>query len=333
MCVCVRERVIATMRKAEMEGKWALAYWFVLYKGWSCSFILRGGVQSVRALPRVPCHGGIQGAGVQVCQSVGQVSPSTEGGGGGVGRLVEPGIGDVWKSEGTGDTFLWKYPSGKASPCRPSSATFRCDPARRPGRPASSRLSDQCSQNVDVNGPHHKFFELIVSSSFNQPMAVERGRSHELAGSMVGSVYVHVLRTLSPTFPLYLSARGEGRRRIVGARCCARRSVCWWEEAEDSGGTLLRALVGMLVGENVSECTAEYSPSLCTMYDVRAFQSRKKAVKCDVIDFRLLHIVSKRGLRSDLAVVFWRFIFGSFQSRKKAVKCGALVFFKFLIRA
>ena len=54
----------------------------------------------------------------------------------------------------------------------------------------------QCSQNVDVNGPHHRCFELIVSSSFNQPMAVERGRSYELVGSMVGAVYVHVLRTL-----------------------------------------------------------------------------------------------------------------------------------------
>ena len=54
----------------------------------------------------------------------------------------------------------------------------------------------QCSQNVDVNGPHHRCFELIVSSSFNQPMAVERGRSHELVRSMMGAVYVHVLRTL-----------------------------------------------------------------------------------------------------------------------------------------
>ena len=56
----------------------------------------------------------------------------------------------------------------------------------------------QCSQNVDVNGPHHRYFELIVSSSFNKPMAVERGRSHELVGSMMGAVYVHVLRTLGP---------------------------------------------------------------------------------------------------------------------------------------
>ena len=62
-------------------------------------------------------------------------------------------------------------------------------------RDVSSSLY-QCSQNVDVNGPHHRCFELIVSSSFNQPMAVERGRSHELVGSMVGAVYVHVLRTL-----------------------------------------------------------------------------------------------------------------------------------------
>ena len=54
----------------------------------------------------------------------------------------------------------------------------------------------QCSQNVDVNGSHHRCFEFIVSSSFKQPMAVERGRSHELVGSMVGAVYVHVLRTL-----------------------------------------------------------------------------------------------------------------------------------------
>ena len=52
----------------------------------------------------------------------------------------------------------------------------------------------------------------------------------------------------------------------------------------------------------------------------------KEPLKCDVIDFRLLHIVSKRGLRSDLGVVFWRFIFCAFQSRKKAVKCGVFVF-------
>ena len=60
----------------------------------------------------------------------------------------------------------------------------------------SERPCTQCSQNVDVNGPHDRCFELIVSSSFNQPMAVERGRSHELVGYMVGADYVHVLRTL-----------------------------------------------------------------------------------------------------------------------------------------
>ena len=45
----------------------------------------------------------------------------------------------------------------------------------------------------------------------------------------------------SLAFPLYPSARGGRRRRIVGS--------------------LLRALVGVLVEENVTECTAEYSPS------------------------------------------------------------------------
>ena len=57
----------------------------------------------------------------------------------------------------------------------------------------------QCSQNVDVNGSHHRRFERIVSSSFNQLMAVERAISHELVGSMVGAIYVHVLRTLPCT--------------------------------------------------------------------------------------------------------------------------------------
>ena len=70
----------------------------------------------------------------------------------------------------------------------------------------------QCSQNVDVNGPHHRCFELIVSSSFNQPMTVERGRSHELVGSMVKGVYDYVLRTLvlgvkknQTRYPVYTS--------------------------------------------------------------------------------------------------------------------------------
>ena len=36
----------------------------------------------------------------------------------------------------------------------------------------------QWSQNVGAEGPQHRDLELIVSSSFNQHMAVERGRSH-----------------------------------------------------------------------------------------------------------------------------------------------------------
>ena len=68
----------------------------------------------------------------------------------------------------------------------------------------------QSSQNVDVNGPHHRCFELIVSSSFNQPMAVERGRSHELVRSMVGAVYVHFLRTLGDaTSRLTIAVAGD----------------------------------------------------------------------------------------------------------------------------
>ena len=54
----------------------------------------------------------------------------------------------------------------------------------------------QWSQNVGAGGPHHKCHELIVSSSLNQPMAVERGRSHELMGSMVGAASSHVLEPL-----------------------------------------------------------------------------------------------------------------------------------------
>ena len=49
-----------------------------------------------------------------------------------------------------------------------------------------------------------------MSSSFNQPMAVERGRSHELIGSMVEAVYVHVLRTLIQSFNPNI---GSGQRK------------------------------------------------------------------------------------------------------------------------
>ena len=69
----------------------------------------------------------------------------------------------------------------------------RCSPYKRERHVYKNYLPRQCSQNVDVNSPHRRCFDLIVSSSFNQPMAVKRGRSHELVGSMVGAVYVDVL--------------------------------------------------------------------------------------------------------------------------------------------
>ena len=40
-------------------------------------------------------------------------------------------------------------------------------------------------------------------------MAVERGKNHELVGSMVGAVYVHVLRTL------YTCEKKEAEHRFV----------------------------------------------------------------------------------------------------------------------
>ena len=54
----------------------------------------------------------------------------------------------------------------------------------------------QCSQNVDVNGPHHGPYQLMASSSLHCHRLVEWGRHNELEASIVGSVYVHVLRTL-----------------------------------------------------------------------------------------------------------------------------------------
>ena len=63
--------------------------------------------------------------------------------------------------------------------------------------PLSSILTwSQCSQNVDVNGPHHGPYQLITSSSLHWHRLVEWGRHNELEASMVGAVYVHVLRTL-----------------------------------------------------------------------------------------------------------------------------------------
>ena len=53
-----------------------------------------------------------------------------------------------------------------------------------------------CSQNVDVNGPHHGPYQLMASSSLHCHRLVECGRHNELEAFMVGAVYVHVLRTL-----------------------------------------------------------------------------------------------------------------------------------------
>ena len=55
---------------------------------------------------------------------------------------------------------------------------------------------EQCSQKVDVNGPHHGPYQLMASSSLHCHRLVEWGRHNELEASMVGAVYVHVLRTL-----------------------------------------------------------------------------------------------------------------------------------------
>ena len=60
--------------------------------------------------------------------------------------------------------------------------------------------------------PHQRCLELIVSSSFNQPMAVGRGRSHELVGSMVGAASSHVLGSLLQRWswmPILSSFRNE----------------------------------------------------------------------------------------------------------------------------
>ena len=48
----------------------------------------------------------------------------------------------------------------------------------------------QCSQNVDVNGPHHGPYQLMTSSSLHCHRLVECGRHNELEASMVGAVYV-----------------------------------------------------------------------------------------------------------------------------------------------
>ena len=61
-----------------------------------------------------------------------------------------------------------------------------------------------CSQNVDVNGPHHGPYQLMASSSLHCHRLVGWGRHNELEASMVGAVYVHVLRTLLWNYLLIL---------------------------------------------------------------------------------------------------------------------------------
>ena len=49
-----------------------------------------------------------------------------------------------------------------------------------------------------------------MSSSFNQPMAVERGRSHELVGTMVGAASSHVLGLLPRASECSMQRAPEG---------------------------------------------------------------------------------------------------------------------------
>ena len=51
----------------------------------------------------------------------------------------------------------------------------------------------QCSQNVDVNDPHHGPYQLMASFSLHCHRLVELGRHNELKASMVGAVYVRVM--------------------------------------------------------------------------------------------------------------------------------------------
>ena len=57
----------------------------------------------------------------------------------------------------------------------------------------------QWAQNVGAGDLHNRCFELLASSLFNQTMAVERGRSHELVASMMGAVSSLVLDSLVPS--------------------------------------------------------------------------------------------------------------------------------------
>ena len=91
-----------------------------------------------------------------------------------------------------------------------------------------------------VPSRYRKHRELIVSSSFNQRMIVERERSHELVGSMVGVASSHVLGSLagmpfSTQHPAFILSRGAptvvresrvGDARLRSASAPTRRLCC-----------------------------------------------------------------------------------------------------------
>ena len=96
----------------------------------------------------------------------------------------------VWLCEGPHGSVVWAH----VGRLRPRSANTAIS------RGALNVEWGQCSQNVDVNGPHHGRYQLMASSSLHCHRLVEWGRHNELEASMVRAVYVHVLRTLSGAF-------------------------------------------------------------------------------------------------------------------------------------
>ena len=92
----------------------------------------------------------------------------------------------VWLCEGPHGSVVWAH----VGRLRPRSANTAIS------RGALNVEWGQCSQNVDVNGPHHGRYQLMASSSLHCHRLVEWGRHNELEASMAGAVYFHVLRTL-----------------------------------------------------------------------------------------------------------------------------------------
>ena len=70
---------------------------------------------------------------------------------------------------------------------------------------------------MGAGGPHHNYPELIAFLSFNQPIEMNRGRSHELVASMVGCRQLpHSRLTENETlFP------GDSQFQTVGSRQCS----------------------------------------------------------------------------------------------------------------